>query len=83
MSTYNKMPQLSHNKVLLGRKGIETIFLSLVTDHWIGEVIKWTGGVGQATPGVRCPQHRVDLCPVTLKQFRETLSAKDKEKQLK
>ena len=64
-------------------RALKQFFLSLVTDHWIGEVIKWTDGVGQATPGVRCPQHRVGLCPVTLKRFRETLSAKDKEKQLK
>ncbi len=54
--------------------------LSLVIDHWIDEVIKWTGGVGQATPGVRCPQHRVGPCPVTLKRFRENFGARDKSK---
>ncbi len=51
-------------------RALKQFLLSLVIDHWIGEVIKWTEGVGQATPGVRCPQHRVGLCPVTLKRFR-------------
>ena len=63
-------------------RALKQFFLSLVIDHWIGEVIKWTAGEGQATPGVRCPQHRVGLCPVTLKRFRRQPFSQRQGKQL-
>ena len=64
-------------------RAFKQFFLSLVIDHWIGEVIKWTDKVDQATPRVWCPQHRVGPCPVTFKRFRKDTFSQRWGKQLK